>query len=484
MLDDNKIDQFVCQCISDTLDGVRDGLSHFSGSSRVAVIYALTPGSPVFICDPQNLLRGHEPKFKELYLDDSEWRKKLPLGPAKKDFGQMLPEKNLELAGLISYGGRSSSMFYQMWFTEHHPDMCSVGPTERWLEHTAWRVSHDVANEKDLYTGISGSFLREYATHAVRDYIVDEMNVQLGWDSQIRVYPILDAILGISRTREEGAWPRGELLFVEPQFIEHLEFLARIPNQELPQLENYKHVRKLLQAVEDSDRMLVSDGRTIIGICKHALPEFCLIADFRGRHGFLKVNQDTFCSFSDGSFKSTTHQAKLVQVEEMLLESDLDPEIGNSLYKIITNLVHGAETEKHGCTLVIDLNQVPVSISGHKLTQPLDLQVPHLLELAQSLSKVDGALHVGADLKLHGFACLLDGHRIPGEDHSRGARYNSALRFSAEHENIFIVVISADRPFAVIHEGIEVSAQCQWKPVTSCIFEPEKLETWITFNGE
>ena len=168
----------------------------------------------------------------------------------------------------------------------------------------------------------------------------------------------------------------------------------------------------------------------------------------------------------------------------MLLESDLDPEIGNSLYKIITNLVHGAETEKHGCTLVIDLNQVPVSISGHKLTQPLDLQVPRLLELAQSLSKVDGALHVGADLKLHGFACLLDGHRIPGEDHSRGARYNSALRFSAEHENIFIVVISADRPFAVIHEGIEVSAQCQWKPVTSCIFEPEKLETWITFNGE
>ncbi|NNL77342.1 MAG: DNA-binding protein [Desulfobacterales bacterium] len=484
MIDNTNNDPFVCQCISDTLDGVRDGLSHFSGSSRVAVIYALTTESPVFICDPQNLLRGHEPKFRELYLDNSDWRLIIPSDPGKQDFGHMLPEKNLELAGLISYGGRSISMFYQMWFTEHHPDMCSIGPTERWLEHTAWRVSRDVANEKGLYTGISGSFLREYATHAVRDQIVDEMNVQLGWDSQIRVYPILDAILGISNTREEGASPRGNLLFIEPQFVESLEFLARIPNLEQPQLENYKHVRKLLQAVEHSDRMLVSDGRTIIGICKRVLPKFCITADFSGRHGFLKVNRNALCSFSDGSFKSTTHQAKLVQVEELLLESSLDLSTGNSIFKIIASLVHGAETEKHGCTLVVDLNSRPVPLSGHKLTQPLDLKLPHLLDLANSLSKVDGALHISSDMKLHGFACLLDGHSIPGEDHSRGARFNSALRFSAEHLNLFVVVVSADRPVAVIQEGIEISAQCQWKPVNSCIFEPEKLETWINSSGE
>ena len=51
--------------------------------------------------------------------------------------------------------------------------ICSLGPTERWLEHAAWRFSHEIANEKALYTGISGNFLREYASHAVRDDIVD-----------------------------------------------------------------------------------------------------------------------------------------------------------------------------------------------------------------------------------------------------------------------------------------------------------------------
>lgn len=470
---------FVCQCVSDTLDGLRDGLSHFSGPSRAAVIYGLALESELYICDPQHLLQGHEPIIKSLYLKDDEWRRRVKLDPDRSKFSLLIPEKNLQLAGLISYGGRSSSVFYQMWFTEHHPDMCAIGPTERWLEHAAWRFSHDIANERNLYTGISGAFLREYATHAVRDFIIDESNFLLGWDSKIRIYPVLDAVLGISYTREEGAWPRGELIFVEPHFLPDLPFLARFQRSEQPQLENFKHVRKLLLAVEHPHRKLVSDGKTILGIAGPELPKFCVSADFRGRHGFLKINQEHICSFSDGSFRSTTHRAKLVQVEEMLLEADLDPERGHRLFKIVSALVHHAESQKHGCTLVVDLNPEPVPISGQKLERPIDLQQRHLLSLAKSLTKVDGALHIAADLHLHGFACLLDGHAIATEDRARGARYNSALRFTAEHRNLIVVVVSADRPVSVIQEGVELSAQCQWKPLTSCTLQPETLAAWI-----
>ncbi|UCF90113.1 MAG: diadenylate cyclase [Desulfobacterales bacterium] len=474
-----KDDFFSCQCIVDTVDGLRDGLSHFSGPSRAAVIYALMPDDPVRIYDPQNLLQGHEPRFKELYLDSQKWRSEVRVPLDKKNFGYMRPEKNLQLAGLISYGGRSGSVFYQMWFTEHHPDMCSIGPTERWLEHAAWRFSHDIANEKELYTGISGHFLREYGTHAVRDHIIDEMNMILGWDTHIRVYPILDAILAISRTREEGEWPVGELLFVESRSLAKLEFVARFPEMERPNLENYKHVRKLLLAVEDSARKLVSDGKTIVGIATGALPEFCILADFRGRYGFLELQSGPVCSFADGSFKSTTHKAKLVHIEEALLEADMDPVSGNRLFKIIASLVHNAENSEHGCTLVIDLNHEPLMISGQKLASPLDLQQPHFLELAQSLSKVDGALHIGADLNLHGFACLLDGRAIAGEDRARGARFNSALRFTAEHQQVIVVVVSSDRPVAIIQEGVELSAQCYWKPYSTCRVRPPTLQAWI-----
>jgi len=347
------------------------------------------------------------------------------------------------------------------------------------LEHAAWRFSHDIANDKELYTGISGSFLREYSTHAVRDYIVDEMNIRLGWDTQLRVYPILDAILNIFNTREEGAWPRGKLIFVDPLALPRITFVTRFPELEQPSLENFKHVRKLLQAVEHSERKLVSQGKTLIGITDDLVTEFAIEAYFRGRHGFIHINGEPVCSFSNGTYKSSTHQAKLVQVEESLLESNLTPEEGTTLFKIICNVVHHAENEKFGCTLVIDLNDAIESLSGQRLKDPLDLRQANLLELAKSLAKVDGAIQIGRDFKLHAFACLLDGRTIPGEDRARGARFNSALRFTAEHKNILVIVVSSDRPVSIIQEGIEISGQCQWNPVMTCFDRPKTLSEWL-----
>ena len=472
---------FAYRCIVETIEGLRAGLTQFSGPSRTAVIYSIKPDDPIHIYDPQNLLAGHEPKFKELYIDTDEWRKKTAISYDKKKFSNLIPEKNLELAGLISYGGRSSSVIYQMWFTEHHPNMCSVGPTERWLEQAVWRLSHDIANEEDLYTGISGSFLKEYATHAIRDYLIDEMNVLIGWDTKIRIYPILEAVLKISRTPEEGAWPKGELIFVEKQSLPMMKFIAKFSKTEQPILENVKHIRKLLQSVENSDRKLVSDEKTIIGIIKGDKPSFSITADFKGQHGFLKLNDNKVCSFLDGSFKSTTRKANLVQVEEALLESSMDPIAASTLFKIITSIVHSAARQRHGCAIVIDLNEKPIFISGHSLEQPLDLEIYEYLELTKSLSKVDGALHLGADLKLHGFACLLDGRSIPGEDRSRGARFNSALRFTAEQDNIIVIVVSSDNPVSIMINGLALNTSCQWKSSLFCN-EPLLLEKWVTLS--
>ena len=423
---------FICKCLGETIDGLRDGLSRFSGPSRAAVVYAVEPDDPMKIYDPQNLLQGHEPKFKELFLDSEQWRNFAVGTGEKRKYGHMRTLKNLGLAGLISFGGRSGPVFYQMWFSEHHPDMCCTGVTERWLEHAAWRFSHDAANGEELYTGISGSFLREYAAHAVRDYIIDEMNVNLGWDSKIRIFPVLEAVLGISHTAEEGRRPWGEIVFAEPKALDRLEWIARFPAAEQPLLENHKHVRKRI------------------------------------------------CSFADGNFRSTTYRAKLVQVEEALLESDLDSNDGSTLFRIASSLVHHAEVNRFGCTIVIDLNPEPIRISGQTLTEPLDLQRPDNLELAQAVARVDGALHLGRDLRLHGFACLLDGRWHPGEDRARGARFNSAIRFTAEHPNILVVVVSSDRPVSIVQEGVDVSAQCAWKPPASSLASPRPLASWVS----
>ena len=474
---------FIIRCIHDTLEGLREGLSHFSQPSRAALIYAVSSHGPVRVHDPQFLLNGHEPILRELYLESEIWKTPTAAVSPMDQPGFLDLEKNLQLAGLVSFGGRSDSMYYQMWFTEHHPDMCAIGPTERWLEQAAWRLAHDVANERALYTGVSGAFLREYATHAVRDHIIDEMNIRLGWDAKLRVYPLLDAILGISRTLEEGAWPRGVLVFTEPVFVPGIDLAVEFAKTEQPSIENHKHVRKLLQTVEGSSRQLICDGNHIIGIARGPLSQFYLSAEYRGQHGFLTVDGETICSFADGRFYSTTHRVKLVEVEEALLETDLNDERRSDLFQVVADIVHHAQVNKYGCTVILDLNDNPLELSGQRLMKPLDLAQGQNLNLARSLSKVDGAIHIGTDSKLHRFACLMDGPAIAGEDRARGARYNSALRFTAAQKHLIVVVVSSDRPVSIIQDGMALNALCRFDPVSLSICTPPDLESWLTEKG-
>lgn len=471
---------FCNKCLNETLEGLREGLSHFSGTSTVAVIYRLPGDDFLFVYDPDGLLKGHELKLQNFYFDNENKQIKPKYNGNYKTYSHIETVTELQIDGLISFGGSSATVPYQMWFTRHHPDLSSIGPTERWLEHTVLRFSHDIANDEELYTGISGKFLREYSTHAIHDHIINEISTLSQSPSTPDVYPILNAILEISKTREEGAWPYGELIFIASEVIGKTIFLARFLPNELPQLTHHKHVRKLLQTVENSNHKLISDGSNIFGISADEFSNNSLTADFRGRYGFLKIGKNQICSFSDGRYKSSTLKAKLYEVEEALLDYDLDMEIRDNLFHIIATLVHNAEKMKHGCTFVLDLNDRPVKISGQLLQQSLNLNEPKLLNLACSFSKVDGALHIYRNQHLLGFACLLDGHSIEGEDRARGARYNCALRFTAENPRTLVVVVSADRPVSVVQQGIEFLGQCKWRSGSDCVLTPEPLHKWLT----
>ena len=470
---------FVNRCIYETTSGLRDGLSLFSGPSRVAVIFALAEDGDLFIYDPQNLLRGHEPKLKDIYFGNDTWVKTYGGNSLFTSYNYIEPQPSLQLDGLISCGGSSSPVYYQMWFTEHHPDLCSIGPTGCWLEHAVLRFSHDMANDSILYTGISGSFLREYSTHAVRDYTVDKANQRLGLDYHIRIYPVLDAILGISKTNEEGARPYGKLTFIETRFLDNVHFLARFVSDERPPLNNFKHVRKLLQAVEYSEHTLISDGTAILGIGSSKIPQFHITVDFQGKLGFLSAEDEVICSFQDGGFSSNTHRAKLYEVEEALLDSSMEASSRNDLFRMAMALVHNAEDKTFGCTFVLDLADTPADIAGQSLTPPLDLRDPKKLQLAGALAKVDGALHIRADLQLHSFACLLDGLRIKKEDRARGARYNSALRFTARYPDTLVIVVSSDRPVSIFQQGKEIQNGDNDCHLSQCTLCPTPLKEWL-----
>ena len=468
-------------CLSNILNGLAEGLSKFSNPSRVAVIYKPAFRDPLQIFDPQNILKGHESRIKEVYLENyQEWKQSIVDCIEKQPKGFLIPVDELSLAGLISYGACGESFFYQMWLTDHHPDICSVEPTRKWLEHAACLLSSDYYSDRVIINS-SGYVLKNYSLQAIADHIVDRKDQLLFCTSTMLIPPILNTILDISKTREEGALPKGDIFFIDPDTVRHVSFLTKIQRHEQPVLTSVKHIRKLLLAVEDSNRKLVSDGCTIIGITDMTVPDHAVSAEFKGDHGFLKMGSELVCSFCDGNFHSTTRRAKMVELEELLLDSQLSTENSTILFQIISELVHNAEMNRHGCTLVIDLNETPLKLTGHVLDPPLNLLEPNHIDLACSLTKIDGALHINRNLFINGFACLLDGKTTNWENLARGARYNSALRFSCEHDDVIVVVVSADRPVSIIYCGIEMSAYSVWKPIHGYMPVPVPLKTYL--NG-
>lgn len=276
-------------CVANILNGVSDGLYKFSNPSRVALLFAPTPDDPIQVFDPQDLLKGHESKLKEVFISrEDDWRQRVKRQIACQPQGYLIPDEDLALSGLISFAGASSEFFYQVWFTEHHPDMCSIRPTEKWLEQAATLLTHDF-NTRNAPINSSDYVLKNYALQSIADFLVDERNQNLGFDTKIQIPSVLNHILSISKTREEGAWARGTLFFTEPQTIESLEFITKIQRHERPLVSNIKHIRKLLVGVERSDRKLVSDGYTIIGITDAQIPEYGISAHFKGDYGFLRM---------------------------------------------------------------------------------------------------------------------------------------------------------------------------------------------------
>lgn len=475
-----SLDRHHLLCLHSAMEGLRLGLCKFSGPSRTALVYAKNPGDPLCVVDLQGLLHGHEPRLREYFLDTDEWQEGLPQ-PEQVSFFDHAKAKRLGLAGLVSLGGRTRNVAYQMWFTEHHEDLCAAGPTRRWLELAMLQLSHNMSTEDVLSLDTAASMLQGMAPHAVHDCIVDERARAIGPDTRLRVSNLLDAVIQISKTPEEGAWARGLLVFVEPMRLSRLNYLARFPRPERPRLDNCKHVRKMLQTVERSTRLLVSDGELVIGVAAAAeLPLGSLCAQFDGRHGLLSLDGNLMCSFSDGAFHSTNRRPRLVFLEEALLEWPLDPEQRDSLFCAVSRIVAVAGEQKYGCALILDPHLPLLPLRGHNLEVPLPLNSEEHLGLAARLAKVDGALHIGgARCQLASFACLMDGESFPGEDRARGSRYNSALRFTHAHPELLVVVVSSDRPVSVIQRGVDLSRPPVWPAVPSSLKPQPTLAHWL-----
>ena len=123
--------------IHNSLDGLREGLSHFSGPSRVALLLALAPGDPLHVIDPQQLLNGHEPRLEELYCSTAGWKTPHPALACLRS-GDIIPAPDPGLTGLLAFGGTDPGHTFDI-----ETVFAGCGHRLRYYRHPAGGINRD-----------------------------------------------------------------------------------------------------------------------------------------------------------------------------------------------------------------------------------------------------------------------------------------------------------------------------------------------------
>ena len=213
-------------------------------------------------------------------------------------------------------------------------------------------------------------------------------------------------------------------------------------------LGNHRAARKLLEMSSD-DLPLHSDGERLFGLIKTAsydaskenLFEIQIVGHF---HWEFLHDHLSLMTVRDG-----VPSLPKLPFDEMALRSDVTrifKGIAASSTDLLLSLVKEAEQESHGTLLVIS---EAAAEEAERLASQGTPITPYRLtpDLLKHLTPIDGAILLDPDGTCHAIGTILDGRATPNGDPSRGARFNSAIRYvesAGKKAPCLAVVVSED----------------------------------------
>jgi hypothetical protein len=452
--------------VDKVMSGMQRGLNKYCGSIRIALLLAVKEEDPLVLYDHNGLLQPHRQRLKEIYSSSAAWKE--PSQPLRKNTDEELSMlRDIKLPGVISKGASSASVFYQRWFVERVPNLAHDGPIYSWLEDASFELAAGLEPTEKDWNNYTYAELADNALTAVVGYLyqAEESMMEKRGLRLPNPFPVIDAVSRISIAREEGERASGKIMFIERSQLEHhMKYHLELDgsqdaDESLPSLLNTKHVRKLLTLC-GKERSLLSDGEYIRGIAdlREPTPENCIIAEFRHGRGEIKLGSQLICTFADGELYGDSGSADLSDLNRVLLNRAIEPHLRERLARCVEVILNSAKQTRYGCSLIIDFHQPARRLPGEYLREPINSVTNG--DLVAAMARIDGALHLTPRAELIGFACLLDGDASPNEDRSRGARYNSGLRFSAKkgEQETIVIAVSADGPISIFERGIDITS--------------------------
>ncbi len=225
----------------------------------------------------------------------------------------------------------------------------------------------------------------------------------------------------------------------------HPSLNARISLIKPEKLSRYRAARKLFQ-LASGDLSLHSDSEEVFGLVslrdydgtQEDLFEMQVLGD---QHWELNHDGKTLMKVRYGipslprlSFHEAKLRSDLTRIFRSITSTDTN--------RLVT-LIRAAEDVSHGALLIISENSAAEAHRLRKQGMPvhLCLLTPDLL---RRLTTIDGAILLSPDGMCHGFGTILDGMASESGDPSRGARFNSALRYVEAAWPCLAVVVSQD----------------------------------------
>ena len=214
----------------------------------------------------------------------------------------------------------------------------------------------------------------------------------------------------------------------------------------------YRKARKLLAAM-DSRLCLVASGDSFLGIARMediSGPGVYLASLLKHLTWELSCQGRLLLRYEEGRLSAGRRQmrdAEIMAFAQRVLELD---EAGASR---VLYLIKGAAGTGYGGMLVFSEE---AEQEAKRLSED-GIQVRPFMPEAEdlpALSGMDGAILIDTEGYCHALGVILDGPACNGADSSRGARYNSALRYHAKNagKKLLLAVFSDDGMFNLIPE--------------------------------
>ena len=179
------------------LDGVRQGISNFAGPTKIAAIIGDRDKGELYVFDEENILLPH----------------KTDLEKALKDWKSFDGER--QILGIAHEYCLVREHLIQIWFARCDPSVQS-SLIDKWLGYggsrfyLCWRTG-DFAITQPFKQEMSN-----FSRFVIGDVLqINRGNDLLSFDS-IETHSVIDALIRVSQTAEEGSLPSGKIAFIEP----------------------------------------------------------------------------------------------------------------------------------------------------------------------------------------------------------------------------------------------------------------------------